>query len=223
MSWILSFQANDKLYLRNPQTSELGQRILRTGMELMHERGLEEFTMKKLALALQTNESSLYRYFENKNRLLQYYCQWYWRWLDYQVFILTQNVSDARERLRIVVEVLTAQRKAAPTEEYWVRDNLLRQLIIKEGAKAYLTHHVDEDNRLQLFRPYKELCGKIAALLAECNPAYPYPRSLASTLLEMAHHQTFFLHHLPSLTDFGGTGEEEHITQFLTDLIERSV
>jgi AcrR family transcriptional regulator len=223
MSWVLAFKANEYLYLRNPQESELGRRILRTGMELMLQLGLEDFTMKKLALALQTNESSLYRYFESKNRLLQYYFEWYWRWLDYQVFILTQNVPDPRERLRIVVDVLTAQRKAAPTEEYWVQDDLLRNLIVKEGDKAYLTNHVDEDNRAQLFRPYKELSGKIAGLIGEISPAYPFPRSLASTLLEMAHHQFFFVRHLPSLSDFGATKEEERIAQFLNDLVERSV
>lgn len=221
MSWALSFKANEKLYLRDPQDSDLGRRILRTGMELMHALGLEDFTMKKLALALQTNESSLYRYFESKNRLLQYYFEWYWRWLDSQVYILTQNVESPRKRLDIVIEVITAQRKAAPIEEYWVQNNLLRNLIVKDGDKAYLTSRVDEDNQHQLFRPYKELCGKIAAMLSELEPTYPFPRSLASTMLEMAHHQFFFMEHLPSLTDFGQTKEEEKIAQFLKDLVGR--
>lgn len=221
MSWALSFKANEKLYLRDPQDSDLGRRILRTGMELMHTLGLEDFTMKKLAQALQTNESSLYRYFESKNRLLQYFFEWYWRWLDSQVYILTQNVDSPRKRLDIVIEVITAQRKAAPIEEYWVQNNLLRNLIVKDGDKAYLTSRVDEDNQHQLFRPYKELCGKIAAMLSELEPAYPFPRSLASTMLEMAHHQFFFMEHLPSLTDFGQTKEEEKIAQFLKDLVGR--
>ncbi|MBC7893428.1 MAG: TetR/AcrR family transcriptional regulator [Sphingobacteriaceae bacterium] len=221
MSWAYSFNANEKLYLRDPQDSDLGRRILRTGMELMHAMGLEDFTMKKLAQAMQTNESSLYRYFENKNRLLQYYFEWYWRWLDSQVFILTQNVDSPRQRLDTVVDVITAQRKATPTEEYWLEGNLLRNLIVKDGDKAYLTSRVDEDNQLQLFRPYKELCGKIAAIVSELEPAYPFPRSLASTLLEMAHHQIFFMEHLPSLTDFGHSKEEEKIAQFLKDLVGR--
>jgi len=221
MSWAYSFNANAKLYLRDPQDSDLGRRILRSGMELMHAMGLEDFTMKKLAQAMQTNESSLYRYFESKNRLLQYYFEWYWRWLDSQVFILTQNVDSPLKRLEIVVDVITAQRRATPTEEYWLEGNLLRNLIVKDGDKAYLTSRVDEDNRFQLFRPYKELCGKIAAIVSELEPAYPFPRSLASTLLEMAHHQIFFMEHLPSLTDFGQTKEEEKIAQFLKDLVGR--
>jgi AcrR family transcriptional regulator len=221
MNWVLSFKANEKLYLRDPQDSELGRRILRTGMELMHELGLEDFTMKKLAQALQTNESSLYRYFESKGRLLQYFFEWYWRWLDYQIFILTQNVDSPRKRLEIVADVITAQRKAAPSDDYWVQDNLLRNLIVQEGNKAYLTHRVDEDNRFQLFRPYKELCGKIADVISELEPDYAFPRSLASTMLEMAHHQFFFMEHLPSLTDFGQTKEEEKVAQFLKDLVGR--
>jgi AcrR family transcriptional regulator len=221
MSWILSFKANEKLYLRNPQESELGRRILKTGMSLMYELGLEDFTMKKLALAMQTNESSLYRYFESKNRLLQYYFEWYWRWLDYQLFILTQNIPSSQERLNIAIDIITAQRKAEPINEYWIEDNLLRNLIVKEGSKAYLNQRVDEDNQFQIFKPYKELCGKIAVLIQEQSNSYTYPRSLASTLLEMAHHQHFFMTHLPSLTDFGNNRTDEQIAIFLKDMTAR--
>jgi hypothetical protein len=95
---------------------------------------------------------------------------------------------------------------------------LLRNLIIKEGSKTYLTSNVDEDNSLKLFKPYKDLCGKIAGVLLEINPAYAYPRSLTSTLIEMAHHQIFFMQHLPSLTDFGQSQDQEQIFHFLDNL-----
>jgi AcrR family transcriptional regulator len=221
MNWTFSFRANSELYLKNPSDSDLGRRILQKGMEMMYEMGLEDFTLRKLALALNTNESSIYRYFENKNRLLQYYSEWYWRWLDYQMFVCTQNVVSPRERLDIIVELLTAQRVVANIQEYWLEGNLLRNLIIQEGMKSYLTIRVDEDNKLQLFKPYKELCGKIAAIISELNPDYPFPRAFASTLLEMAHHQFFFVRHLPSLTDWAATREESQIALFLKDLTHK--
>ena len=143
------------------------------------------------------------------------------RWLDYQVFVCTQNVSDPHERMNIVIELLTAQRSVGAATEYWTQGDLLRNLIIQEGVKSYLTSQVDEDNKLQLFKPYKELCGKIATLITELNPSYEFPRTLASTLLEMAHHQFFFMRHLPSLTDFGATREESRIASFLKDLVQK--
>ena len=51
----------------------------------------------------------------------------------------------------------------------------------------------------------------------DCNPAYKYPKSLASTLIEMAHFQKFFMNNLPSLTDFSATKNDSDIVAFLTD------
>ncbi|MFM8913408.1 MAG: hypothetical protein ACKOE6_10925, partial [Flammeovirgaceae bacterium] len=42
--------------------------------------------------------------------------------------------------------------------------------------------------------------------------------SLSSTLIEMSHYQYFFMHHLPSLTDFGSTKDENDMMNFLLDL-----
>ena len=96
---------------------------------------------------------------------------------------------------------------------------LLHQIIIAEGSKAYLTKHVSEDNKDQLFKPYKDLCAKIGIIILECNPKYKYPKSLSSTIIEMAHFQNFFMNNLPSLTDFGKTKNESAIVSFLEDLV----
>jgi AcrR family transcriptional regulator len=63
MAWEIQVKVNEKLYLRNPELSELGKNILSMGAKMIDEMGLEEFTFKKLATALSTNESSIYRYF----------------------------------------------------------------------------------------------------------------------------------------------------------------
>ena len=102
-------------------------------------------------------------------------------------------------------------------------ESLLHQIVIAEGSKAYLTKQVDEDNRQHFFKPYKELCAVIGAIILECNAAYKYPRSLASTIVEMAHFQTFFMKNLPSLTDFGNSKEGTEIVFFLNDLVFSSL
>ena len=40
-------------------------------------RSVEEFTFRKLAQKINTTEASVYRYFENKHRLLIYILAWY--------------------------------------------------------------------------------------------------------------------------------------------------
>jgi hypothetical protein len=57
----------------------------------------------------------------------------------------------------------------------------------------------------------------------ECNPKYKYPHSLASTIIEMAHIQNFFMNNLPSLTDFNKTKDEVEIIKFLEDLVFKSI
>ncbi len=64
MTWQLQIQMNEKLFLRDPASSDLGKRIVQQGAILIERMGLEEFTFKKLAAELNTNESSIYRYFD---------------------------------------------------------------------------------------------------------------------------------------------------------------
>ena len=70
-----------------------------------------------------------------------------------------------------------------------------------------------------LFKPYTNLCEMIGNVILECNPKYKYPKSLSSTIIEMAHFQNYFMNNLPSLTDFGGSKDETKIISFLEDLV----
>jgi hypothetical protein len=82
---------------------------------------------------------------------------------------------------------------------------------------------VSEDNKDQLFKPYKDLCAKIGEIILDCNRKYKYPKSLASTIIEMAHFQNFFMNNLPSLTDFGKDKDELKVVLFLEDLVLSSI
>jgi len=219
MEYKVSVRVNENLYLRDPEQSTLGQRIVQESIALFNELGFEEFTFKKLATRLHTNESSVYRYFENKHRLLVYLITWYWRWMDFQLNYFTHSLKNPVEKLHVAIRLLLLKQEAPIPQQDYIDFYALHQLMIKEVSKAYLTKHVAEDNQQQLFKPYKDLCAHIAAIMQDCNPTYPYTRSLTSTLMEMAHYQYFFMHHLPSLTDFGDTKNEDELIKFLTDMV----
>jgi hypothetical protein len=88
MSFLLSAlrpNLNEHLYLRDPQATALGRRLLAESVRLLDEIGFEAFTFKKLAAAMNSTEASLYRYFENKHRLLTYLVSWHWAWLRLRV------------------------------------------------------------------------------------------------------------------------------------------
>lgn len=223
MSWQIQVQPNEKLFIRDPALSEIGRNIVKEGAAMIEKMGLEEFTFKKLALSLKTNESSVYRYFESKHRLLLYLVDWYWRWIEYLVMFHTNNVQDPNQKIDMILNILLLRVEGELAGGAQVDKNVLHKLVIKEGSKSYLTSHVTEDNQQQFFKPYKDLCARIAAVLLEVNPAYKYSRSLTSTVLEMAHHQYFFMHYLPRLTDFGDTKDENEIVNFLRQLIQAAL
>ena len=213
----LHIKMNEKLFVKNPEQTDLGRKIIRRSIQLIYEHGFEAFTFKKLAEDIGTTEAGIYRYFENKHRLLIYLAAWYWSCLEYRVIVHTRNITDPILKLKSVIKLLASTVEDDIKSDY-VDEYTLHQIIITEGSKTYLTKKVSEDNKDRLFKPYKDLCAVIGDIILQCKPDYQYPKSLASTIIEMAHFQNFFMHNLPSLTDFGATKNEDNIILFLEDL-----
>ncbi len=97
----------DSIYNKDPESSDLGKRIVRKSIELIDEIGYEAFTFKKLGERIGSNESSIYRYFENKHKLLSYLTSWYWTWIEYQVLIETYSLNIPIEKLKKAIEVIS--------------------------------------------------------------------------------------------------------------------
>src|SRR5690606_22107591 len=96
----LAFKLNPNLYVRDPQTTELGQRIISQSIRLIDKLGFEQFNFKRLATEIRSTEASVYRYFENKHRLLVYLIDWFWNWIEYNLDRNMMNVTDPQEKLR---------------------------------------------------------------------------------------------------------------------------
>jgi len=214
----LTIRLNEKLYLRNPEESELGRRILQYSIILIEKIGFESFTFKKLAQEISTTEAGIYRYFENKHRLLLYLVDWYWSWQQYRLNQETRNVGRSKTKIMTAIRLL-ATRVEDDTSTGHINEKLLHDIVMSEGAKSWLTKHVEEDNKDKLFQPFKDLCARIAEFIISYNPKYAYPFSLSSTLIEMAHSQYFYMQHLPSLTDFGIDKNEDDIIRFLEQMV----
>jgi len=209
-----------RYYMKDPNSSELGKKIIRAGVSLLDEIGYEEFTFKKLAQKIDSTEASIYRYFENKHKFLLYLTTLYWRWIDYIIDYKTHFITDPSERIKEIIKIITHQSDLY-TEIANVDLKRLRGIVLAEADKTYLTRQVDEINKEGLFRSYKDLCHKIALIIQEINPDYPYPHALISTVLEAVNQQIFFSLHLPSLTEIKkGEGKiEDQVYDFLTTTI----
>jgi len=192
---------NEALFLRNPEGSELGKNILKHSVELIYKKGFEAFTFKKLAEDIGTTEAGIYRYFENKHKLLLYLTAWYWGWLEIQINFHTNNIEDPIVKLKKVIKLL-ASIVEDDEETSYINESLLHQIIISEGSKAYLTKQVGADNKQQFFKPYKDLCAVVGNIILECNAKYKYPKSQAITIIEIAHFQKLLIYNFPPLNDF---------------------
>jgi AcrR family transcriptional regulator len=212
---------NEKLYLRNPEDSVLGRKIVCHGIRLINKLGFEEFTFKKLAVEIDATEATVYRYFENKHRLLVYLITWYWSFLAYKVMFKLNNIDDPEVKLKTIIRLLATEPEKEERSDY-ITEVDAYELVKRESSKAYLTRNVTKDNQNRLFKPYKDLSAKIAQIIKELNPKYKYPNFLASTVLEMSHAQKFFMENLPSLTDSNSPNDKKLI-QFLENMVFKTI
>lgn len=222
MEFSVHIKMNEKLYLRDPEQSELGRKILKNGLELINKLGFEEFTFKKLAVSINTTEAGIYRYFENKHRFLIYLMTFYWSYLEYKIVFSINNLTSPEKKLKKAIELLVIEGDDAEVPEY-LSVKKLHQLVMWEGSKAYLTRHVGTDNKDRLFKSYKDLCARLSDLILNYSSKYKFPHSLASTLVEMAHAQKFFKTNLPALTDFSNEKEDKKLILFLENLLFSSI
>ena len=203
------------LSLRDPLQSKLGKSIITNSIILIDEIGFESFTFKKLALKMKSNETSLYRYFENKHFILLYLVVWYWNWVSYLIDYNTKNITDSNKKLNIIIDNFVDATKENPSIDF-VNEKLLHRIIIAESAKTYHTKNIDEENKQGFYKSYKSLIQKVADVILDINPEFPYPHSLANNLFEMANNEIFFAEHLPRLTDMEVSNENyEQVNKLL--------
>jgi len=214
----LQIEINPELYSKNPDSSDLGRQIISVSIELINEMGFEVFTFKKLGLAINSPESSIYRYFESKHALLVYLTSWYWSWTEYRLVFATSNVESAEQRLRKSLEILTKP-VSVDTSISYVNEILLSEIVFSESLKSYHTTKVDEENRKGAFNSYKATVRRVSDIVLEVSPTCQQPHMLISTVIEGAHQQKYFAEHLPSLTD--EANGKNSITTFYTDLVFR--
>ena len=187
-------------YCKDPESTELGKKIVQVGIELMDQLGYEAFTFKKLGVEINSNESSIYRYFESKHAFLVYLVNWYWSWIEYKLVFATANIVSAEERLKKSIELLTEEVKEDSSFTF-INEVLLCKIINTESSKAYYTIDVDKENEKGFYKTYKRVVQRVCDFVLEVNPQFKYPHMLISTIIEGAHHQNYFSKHLPALTD----------------------
>ena len=210
MSIEIKISLNNGLYLKEPQDSKLGRKIIQYSIILIDEFGFEAFTFKKLAEKINSTEASIYRYFENKHILLLFLVNWYWEWVNYLIRINTINVDDPKRKLEIIIHSFVSASQENPSVDY-VNESKLHNIVIAEGGKAYHTKEVDTENSKGFFSSYKQLATTVSQVISQINSDFKYPFALATNLFEMSNNHIYFARHLPRLTDI--TVEKDNVKE----------
>jgi AcrR family transcriptional regulator len=210
---------NDKLYVKNPETSDLGKKIIEQSILLIDEIGFENFTFKKLGEKINSNESSIYRYFESKHKLMLYLSSWYWGWMEYKLVFATNNLANPMEKLIKAIAIVT-EKVEDDSNTLHINESILNKIIIQEFTKTLLTKEVDEENKEGFFIVYKRIINRIIEFISEVNPNYTFAKSLASTVVEGALHQHFLKEHLKTITN---CDETNTVTDFYIDLVAKTL
>ena len=210
MSIEIKISLNNGLYLKEPQDSKLGRKIIQYSIILIDEFGFEAFTFKKLAEKINSTEASIYRYFENKHILLLFLVNWYWEWVNYLIRINTINVDDPKRKLEIIIYSFVSASQENPSVDY-VNESKLHNIVIAEGGKAYHTKEVDTENSKGFFSSYKQLATTVSQVISQINSDFKYPFALATNLFEMSNNHIYFARHLPRLTDI--TVEKDNVKE----------
>ncbi|MCF6350478.1 MAG: TetR/AcrR family transcriptional regulator [Flavobacteriaceae bacterium] len=216
----IKIDLNDGLYLKDPQESKLGRKIIKFSIEVINKIGFESFNFKKLATEINSTEASLYRYFENKHLLLLYLVNWYWEWINYLIIFNTMNIEDPKKKLKIIVHSLVFATMDNSLVEF-IDESKLHKIVVFEGTKAYHTFEVNKEDSIGLFKSYKDLTIIIASIISEVNPDFKYPITLASNLFEMTNNQLYFAKHLPKLTDVMNSNHEKEVENMLNYFLEK--
>ena len=215
----LNISINEKLYVKNPESSDLGKNIIKNSILLIDEIGFEAFTFKKLGERIQSNESSIYRYFESKHKLLIYLSTWYWSWIEYRIVFNTHNIKDPLEKISKAIAIVANKIEDDDTTMH-INESVLNRIIIAEFTKTFLTKEVDQENKDGFFQVYKSIVNRIEFMIEELNPKYPFAKTLASSIVEGSLHQHYLKQHFSNLTNIS---EENCLTDFYIDLIKKTL
>lgn len=216
----IKLEINTSIFLKNPDSSGLGKRIISGAIDLISEIGFESFTFKKLAIQIQSTEASIYRYFESKHNLLVYLVVWYWRWTEYRLVFGTNNIEDPKVKLKKAIRILTEDIQE-DTNFTHIDEVKLNQIVIQNASKIYFIKEVEKENEEGFYLPFKQLVERVSQIILECNKNFLYPHMLVTSVIEGARHQRFFKANLPKLTDI--VKGEDAIVEFYSNMVLKTI
>lgn len=215
----ITIKLDESLYLKNPESSELGKLIICNSIEMIYENGFDEFTFKKLANEIHSSEASIYRYFENKQTLLLYLINWFWLWFEYNLDLRTSRSQKPKTKLSIAIKSLVEDVEIDSVYGH-IDEKKLYHIVVSEVSKSFFKKTVEDKDNHCYYHGYLSICNRIAELIRETNPNYKYPKALSSSIVELVFYQKFMIENIPIITDARKSTLKGFVQSLLKEVIE---
>jgi AcrR family transcriptional regulator len=216
----VSVKIDESLFSKDPTTSDVGLAIIRKSVDLIHSEGLESFTFKKLATALGSTESTIYRYFLNKHQLMMYLASWYWNLLEWKIVFATANMESPVAIMDKALKVLSNPVEESSAEFF--DEKKLRDIAISYGFNGVELKNLKKKERVGYFLAYSNLSSRFEQIILLHNKNYKNAKAMATTLIETSNFQLLLKLRLPELTDVNASEVTLHhlLTQMAYKALE---
>ncbi|WP_339922376.1 TetR/AcrR family transcriptional regulator [uncultured Cyclobacterium sp.] len=195
------------IFIKDPLSSDLGKKVLEESLVLIDELGMEAFNFKRLSAHVGSTEAAIYRYFENKHKILLYYINWYWGWLEHNLVYGTANMDSPKDKIKMAVNLLVV----GPSfhKNLYLNISLLRRVVTEESSKAFMTKEVDSENSNGFFDQFYNFSERVVNIFLEYNPNHPFPKAFVSTLIWSTLLNSFCSKHVPDLIEDDFIGQDK--------------
>lgn len=208
----------DHLYKKDPEQTDLGRVIISGSILLLHKIGFEAFTFKKLATDIKTTEASVYRYFTDKQMLMQYLETWYWSWLDLRLREILNRTRTKEEKINAMLLVLAEAGIYDPNFEH-IDESKLHRVIIAESRKGHKAN-LKSDKTNKHAPPFAIFHSRLTSVLKELAPKYKFPKALALSLISIVHSSMFYGQAFPEDIDEINDNDPQSFLKFLKPLLD---
>lgn len=188
------------LYTKDPMSSAIGQEIIRQSVEMISATGLDQFTFKKLAQQLQSTESTVYRYFQNKHQLATYLASYHWSLMEWRIAFATANITNDQTRFENALRELCRWVVDDPESSY-INEAKLQHMVITSGFNTFLPLELSKSEKQAYTSSYNHLIRRLSLIVQKSHRLIKHHDALASAIIESVHHQMYLQLHTPHLTD----------------------
>lgn len=217
----IKLKIHDSLFLKDPEGTELGQKILTASIDLLYSVGFEQITFRKVARSISSTEASVYRYFENKTQLLAYLLSWYLNWLEYRIDQNRERSDNPVEQLMDAIRIITSQIEDDPQFGH-ISESKLMEIMIHEGNKVLFGRIKDQKKYYGVLLSFHSLLERFEQMILAVNPQYRSPKNLSNMILLTANNLQFFRYHVSPYTEFEiASTSEPKISDFLTLVVSK--